>query len=525
MKRLLQIYASLLALLCLTCATQAQTGIPAAPGAVPAAAPAQPATLWSFLGLTPENCERCRKKLCSKPIGQLLNSMLTPLSFATGGLMHPLCPPGPDADDLKKLMDPNSNASPAEQAAAAIKANVAGMKDRIAAVRYLGTVDCHFFPDAEPALIAALRGDPLECVRLEAALALGRGCCCTKKTLAALTIAATGGNSDKNPAETSPRVRAAAMRSLNCCLNQIGLPMPDAPVRPEFPPGDGTPPPPVRPEQPAVAQSDEQGDSKFQLTSYYEKQLRYQSHQDLVRKAGLAVAETVGTQPSMTSIPGGQRGLLQIWQRAQTPQRAEEIISFEEAAIQIPDRQVGEPPVANRDIQQVHDTNRASLGFEPAKLLPQFSIPMPKIKTLAQQPTNAEEQRTSPSAGGLLPQLLNSRIFPTKRITNETADDKNNDNRPLVEPVPFPVGNAPPPESALPASSAMVIPVRLQVATQTGAKEEPLPPPGPPATDPESTLPRSRTEQPNMRDFARTTRPINLQGSSGMIQPYSTPRR
>src|SRR5262249_21368339 len=67
-------------------------------------------------------------------------------------------------------------------------------------------------------LVNALRTDTNECVRLEAAWALGRGCCCNKKTLDALSIAASGSESDKNPSEKSARAREASYNALMNCL-------------------------------------------------------------------------------------------------------------------------------------------------------------------------------------------------------------------------------------------------------------------------------------------------------------------
>ena len=60
-------------------------------------------------------------------------------------------------------------------------------------------------------LIAALRADTNECVRWEAAHAFANGCCCTKKTVEALTITVQASNRDGNPSEDSA---ARAPRSL-----------------------------------------------------------------------------------------------------------------------------------------------------------------------------------------------------------------------------------------------------------------------------------------------------------------------
>ena len=75
----------------------------------------------------------------------------------------------------------------AEGAAAVAKADALAAKARRASVRYLGTLDCRYYPEAEAALIAALRTDGVECVRWEAAMALGRSCCCNRRVMAALT--------------------------------------------------------------------------------------------------------------------------------------------------------------------------------------------------------------------------------------------------------------------------------------------------------------------------------------------------
>jgi hypothetical protein len=109
-------------------------------------------------------------------------------------------------------------ADPGEGAAAAIKKSEAEAKARRAAARYLGTVDCHWWPEAQNGLIDFLWGDPNECVRLEAALALGRGCCCTKEVIYALIPVVQGIPKDGKPAENSERVRAAAAAALAHCL-------------------------------------------------------------------------------------------------------------------------------------------------------------------------------------------------------------------------------------------------------------------------------------------------------------------
>src|SRR5262249_35354741 len=143
---------------------------------------------------------------------QLLNNSLNPARALSGGMIPNPCPDYSAADLAKP---PTS----AEGAAAAIKKDEAESKARRAAVRYLGTVDCNYWPEAKKALINSLRADKNECVRLEAAMALGHGCCCNRDTIRALTLTVTGSKEDGNPAEDCERVKAAAMAALEHCLS------------------------------------------------------------------------------------------------------------------------------------------------------------------------------------------------------------------------------------------------------------------------------------------------------------------
>lgn len=187
----------------------APVAAPLAPGVAPMAAPRN---IWSFLCMTPEQRAACRQKICDCPLGQLLNNSLAPATAFTGGLVPPLCPPV----DPRDLMKPPDSA---EGAAAQVKADEAAAKKRRAAVRYLGTVDCRYWPEAQDALINSLRADRNECVRLEATFSLGRGCCCNKKTMVALILTVTGSDEDGNPSEPSERVRVSAEAALRRCVD------------------------------------------------------------------------------------------------------------------------------------------------------------------------------------------------------------------------------------------------------------------------------------------------------------------
>jgi hypothetical protein len=177
----------------------------------------------------------------------LLGNTLKPVSAFSGGLIPPCCPKVLNEDALNKAAKegPEAAKGDAQAAAAKIAKDEAEAKERRAAVRYLGTVDCHYWGDvAEPALINALRNDRNECVRWEAAMALGNGCCCTMKTIQALTISVYGVDkdgltvagkfSDGFPVETSERVKASALAALQHCLScytETASPGPEKPER------------------------------------------------------------------------------------------------------------------------------------------------------------------------------------------------------------------------------------------------------------------------------------------------------
>ncbi len=276
--------AGLVAGLMLSPALRAQPpAIPAAPAAPAAAAalpaPAAPQNLWSFLCLSPEQKAACKAKFCNSALGKLVSSMTGPLQLYSGGLIGNFCPTTPTKEDLAQPADS------AGGAAARIKQQEAAAKKRREDVRYLGTVDCRRFPEAEAALIGSLRGDTNECVRYEAALALRRGCCCTKPVVEALKATVSGSAKDY-PAETSPRVLEAAREALERC-QASGQPAPE-PVPPEKP---QPPEAPARPDQTAI-----------QLTNYVPR------------------IEPVPSVPAaLTVAPASGHSLAEIWSRTESP--------------------------------------------------------------------------------------------------------------------------------------------------------------------------------------------------------------
>ncbi len=276
-----------------------------------------------------------KAKLHASPLGKLMCNALKPLSALTGGVVPAAHPPSP-ADMAKPG---------AAGTAAKIKADQFFAKERRAYVRYLGTADCHWYPDVIPSLIGALRADRSECVRFEAALALGNGCCCNKATIEALTICTTGSEKDGNPGERSLRVRTAAYVALQNCLANHPPPPPTPGEFPATPQPSLEPiplelPPPGEPSPPAnetVRAGVQRNDPHVKLTAYYE-QLPRKSQRAVILDAQRALASLKPLAAPASPAPRtGQRSLWALWRRskeisepeppaaaavAQTPRRA-----------------------------------------------------------------------------------------------------------------------------------------------------------------------------------------------------------
>jgi hypothetical protein len=294
----------------------AVAGDPAAMAAAAAAAP-PPANLWSFFCMTPLQKDACKQKLCATPIGQMLNNSLKPVSVFSGGLLPECCP-------LVNTMDLLKPADSAEGAAARIKADEAAAKARRAAVRYLGTVDCRYWPEAQDALVNALRTDRNECVRLEAALALLRGCCCTRKTLDALSIVVSGSERDGFPAEKSHRVKEVATMALDHCLACLGgEPLPLTPLPPVQPKTDKDrlreTRPPESPAQPKKGKPGEGDNITSAAPAYSPVQLPARPPAAGAAEARQTLAQATAAPPVVRGRPRGEGGLFGLIGQAIRP--------------------------------------------------------------------------------------------------------------------------------------------------------------------------------------------------------------
>ena len=313
--------SSVLGLVILIGHTALAQDIPPAPP-IPATAPAAPA---GFIGKCTScigSIGGCFKGCCNTPLGKLINGAFQPIEMATGGVIPSPCP-GPN--DPSKHGGGGGSNSPAggppgpQQAAEAIKKDQAQAKARVEAVKYLATVPCHYYPEAEAGLILALRTDRSECVRWEAAHALAQGCCCTKKTIEALKIVVSGSQRDGNPSEKSFRVKVEALNALEHCLAMCG----DAgePQRPELPAPMPQPetiptplPQPKRPELPLGQDGGTQATPGVQQVNYYEE-VEKQPTATLLAEARRLVDTSKQSTKTVTS-PRRGRSLVELWRRS-----------------------------------------------------------------------------------------------------------------------------------------------------------------------------------------------------------------
>jgi hypothetical protein len=300
-------------------------------GATPAAAApataAAPQTLFGFFGLSSANIHACITKLCNTQLGQMANSMITgPLGGVSGGLIPPLCPPAPTPGQIAAME--NKAPGGAEATAAKIKASEADAKARVAAVEYLGTVDCTRWKEATKAIVNALRADPNECVRFAAARVLNSGCCCNKETIGALKVCVAGEDKDGNPPETSTRVKAAAFNALQNCLMKVPEVLPqEEPKRIEREHGTVPNLEPLPDQKPIGRERSSMNDGAgthvatslsipATASSRYERQSQSKTLAQTVNEARQTLFDVSRTAKPSPTLPPGKRSLLDAFIKA-----------------------------------------------------------------------------------------------------------------------------------------------------------------------------------------------------------------
>jgi hypothetical protein len=247
----------------------------------------------------------------------MLNGMVTgPMAGMTGGFIPPLCPPAPTADQIAALE--KSAPGGAAATAAKIKASEADAKARVAAVEYLATVDCTRWKEATNALILALRTDPNECVRYAAAQALNTGCCCNKLTIAALKVCVAGEDTDNNPPETSPRVKAAAFNALQNCLMKVPEDLPaEKPIEREGPTLEPIVPPTPGRERTGMKTPDGTRIPSSHVVqnprlARYERELQRKTYAQTVGEARQTLFDVARNTRQSAPLPTGRRSVLDI---------------------------------------------------------------------------------------------------------------------------------------------------------------------------------------------------------------------
>ena len=140
--------------------------------------------------------------------------------------------------------------------ASKIKAGQVDAKNRVVAIKFLGTVDCAAYPEAQLMLIVSLKNDPSERVRLEAAKAIKEqfGCgkdhglcsgkrekrryhycqgCCGEAALNALSEVAYERDDTGCHLEPSKRVRKKAREALAVCVSCCSEQLAEMPIEPQ----------------------------------------------------------------------------------------------------------------------------------------------------------------------------------------------------------------------------------------------------------------------------------------------------
>jgi hypothetical protein len=251
----------------------------------------------------------------------MVNSMATgPIAAISGGFIPALCPPAPSPSQIAALQ--NQPLGGAQAAAGKIQASEAGAKARVAAVEYLGTVDCTRWKEATKALVDSLRADPNECVRYAAAQALNSGCCCNKDTIAALKVCVAGEDTDGNPPETSPRVKAAAFNALQNCLMKVPEVLPAE--KPPAPEGEiGPQPIPVQPPARERSTSNSRSGSRIPVShivqntrpARFEQEPQRKTYTQTVNEARQALYD-VARSPQRSVLPPGKRSVFDLLNKA-----------------------------------------------------------------------------------------------------------------------------------------------------------------------------------------------------------------
>ncbi len=444
-------------------------------------------TIWARLGISQEQREFCRRKICRTPAGQLIGRLMAPVTAFSGGVIPPFCPTVPS---VAELLDPGPVG-----AASKAKLDRAGAEERMKAVKYLGTLDCHYWPEAEEALIAALRADRNECVRYEAAVALSKGCCCTCKVIVALSHVVSCSDADGHPYEKSARVRAVAAHALDRCMANCNCATPGLPCLPVLENAEEKPkekektPPAIekgKTEQGKDEKKDDKKDEKKPMAKlgdpdypkeYYAAVARLPREQvgafgrkalEIGANIGYTVVGEINARDyaaaGLTASNDGQSS-------GAKPKTIMELLTWKDSGASISKPLVGPPPayagasatvVAAQPAEKlvpvpVPTTSTAATNAMPPAFLASQSKSAPTAAPVVTMPSSGTAAtRTAPAP--LKVPVVSTPTTPAKPIaTTKTPVPVTTTSNPMSNPMPAPRPVAPAPK-ATPAPSPIAIP-------------------------------------------------------------------
>lgn len=195
-------------------------------------------------------------------------------------------------------------------------------------------------------------------------MALGSGCCCTKKTIAGLTHCVSGESKDGNPPERSERVREAAMAALEHCLSCY-----------QEKKEETKEPEPVRPPERTSPMPMPQENVGIRLTAYYAR-LESKTTAQVVADAREVMQRNSRSTMSIEP-PRGERHLFGYLSNAWRGGPTLPIVS--------PSKTVAEQPIATQEmpqppVNQPVGNSRVRIIYAPTEEAPVSSHPLPPAK-------------------------------------------------------------------------------------------------------------------------------------------------
>jgi hypothetical protein len=273
-------------------------------------------------------------------------------------------------------------------------------------------------------------------VRFAAARVLGSGCCCTKKTIEALTTSVQGSDKDGNPAETSPRVKATAYAALQHCLTRYTEPTPEPGPIESIEPVPPEPSLPVAPEG-ATPEAPEPG-------------------LELERDRKKGTSEILPPPPLGLRVPGGRTKDAEATRRA----------SYDARLRARPGTQVWDEARQTVRAQAPKMQQTRNLGTGNRSVFQAFGKAMRESRSYSAEAHAAAEAANLPPAGPIVPMTP-----PPMTLQPDTTYQPSRTPMPTLPPTP-PMFEAPAPSSPYPAPAPAPAPVIMPPAASLPATYE-----------------------------------------------------